>query len=116
MVKKVWYAHTHPELFDQRSVQMPLQPAARQTTAHRASHRLRVLVPALMLGATGLAGAAELSSADAERHAQATYREYFQLLSLPNDAIVPEDVRPRPSMARCSRSAGLRPTRCRCRT
>jgi acetylornithine deacetylase/succinyl-diaminopimelate desuccinylase-like protein len=93
MVKKVWVAQTHAELFDQRSVLMPLQQAARPSAVPRACHRLLALVPALMLGASGLACAAELSSADAERHAQATYREYFELLSLPNDAIVPEDVR-----------------------
>ena len=39
------------------------------------------------------ARAAELSPAQAERHAQATYHEYFELLSLPNDAIVPQDIR-----------------------
>jgi acetylornithine deacetylase/succinyl-diaminopimelate desuccinylase-like protein len=52
------------------------------------------LVPAafLLLG-HGLAQAAELSPALAERHAQATYREYFELLALPNDATVPEDIR-----------------------
>ncbi len=37
--------------------------------------------------------AAELSEASAARHAQASYREYLDLLSLPNDAIVPADVR-----------------------
>jgi len=46
-----------------------------------------------VLGAASLAGAAELPPADAEHRAQATYREYFELLSLPNDATVPEDVR-----------------------
>lgn len=46
---------------------------------------------ALLMGAG--AGAAELSATAAARHAQASYREYFDLLALPNDAIVPADVR-----------------------
>jgi acetylornithine deacetylase/succinyl-diaminopimelate desuccinylase-like protein len=57
-------------------------------------------LPSLALGAAFLAGlaanaasAAELSAASAARHAQASYREYFDLLTLPNDAIVPADVR-----------------------
>ncbi|MDH6166919.1 acetylornithine deacetylase/succinyl-diaminopimelate desuccinylase-like protein [Variovorax boronicumulans] len=60
----------------------------------RRGHRMFALVPAafLFLG-HGLAQAAELSPALAERHAQATYREYFELLALPNDATVPEDIR-----------------------
>lgn len=75
---------------------MPFKTAAPQTSSPRVLHRLRALLPVFMLGTvglSGLAGAAELSPADAERHAQATYREYFELLSLPNDAIVPEDIR-----------------------
>ena len=40
-----------------------------------------------------VANAAELSAASAAQHAQASYREYFELLKLPNDAIVPADVR-----------------------
>lgn len=47
---------------------------------------------ALCLG-TALAQAAELSPATAERQAQASYREYLELLSIPNDAIVPADIR-----------------------
>ena len=39
------------------------------------------------------ANAAELSAASAAQHAQANFREYFDLLALPNDAIVPADVR-----------------------
>jgi acetylornithine deacetylase/succinyl-diaminopimelate desuccinylase-like protein len=61
----------------------------------RRPHRLMALVPAaiLLLGHGPLLQAAELSPALAERHAQASYREYFELLSLPNDATVPEDIR-----------------------
>ena len=46
----------------------------------------------LALGAAA-APAAELSPAAASRFAQGTYRDYFELLALPNDAIVPADVR-----------------------
>lgn len=62
----------------------------------RTSRGPRALLPLALLVAAcmgGTAGAGELSAADAERHAQATYREYFELLSLPNDAIAPEDIR-----------------------
>jgi hypothetical protein len=45
------------------------------------------------LVASVTANAAELSAASAAQHAQASYREYFDLLALPNDAIVPADVR-----------------------
>ena len=50
-------------------------------------------LPALLLGTAGVSHAAALSAAEAERYAQATYRDYFELLSLPNDAIAPEDIR-----------------------
>lgn len=39
------------------------------------------------------ASAAELSASAAAQYAQGTYQEYFDLLSLPNDAIVPADIR-----------------------
>lgn len=39
------------------------------------------------------ANAAELSASAAAQYAQGTYPEYFDLLSLPNDAIVPADIR-----------------------
>ncbi|MGP5336889.1 hypothetical protein [Psychrobacter maritimus] len=39
------------------------------------------------------ANAAKLSAASATQYAQGTYPEYFDLLKLPNDAIVPADVR-----------------------
>lgn len=51
------------------------------------------LPTAVLLLGHGLAQSAELSPAQAERHAQGTYREYFELLALPNDATVPEDIR-----------------------
>lgn len=48
---------------------------------------------ALALGLTlGVAQAAQLVPADATRFAQSTMRDYFALLALPNDAIVPADV------------------------
>ncbi len=72
---------------------MPRHCTVRHTPTSQNQHRLLALLPALVLGAAGLAGAAELSTADAEHRAQATYREYFDLLSLPNDAIAPEDIR-----------------------
>ena len=63
-------------------------------------HSLRPLFR-LAIGAALVAGvsasfsanAAELSAASAAQHAQASFREYFDLLALPNDAIVPADVR-----------------------
>ena len=39
------------------------------------------------------ANAVKLSAASAAQYAQGTYPEYFDLLKLPNDAIVPADVR-----------------------
>lgn len=72
---------------------MPCHRTARKTLSPQTPRRLLALLPALMLGAAGLASAAELSPPDAERYAQGTYREYFELLSLPNDAIAPEDIR-----------------------
>lgn len=57
------------------------------------SHSLLSLAVAATLAAGVGAHAAELSPASAAQHAQATYREYFDLLALPNDAIVPADVR-----------------------
>ena len=63
---------------------------------HRPAPRPRTLLALLaaaLIAGTGLAQAADLPQAEAERHAQASYREYFELLSLPNDAIVPEDIR-----------------------
>jgi acetylornithine deacetylase/succinyl-diaminopimelate desuccinylase-like protein len=57
---------------------------------------MKILLP-LAVGAALATGfgacAAELSPTSAARHAQANYREYFDLLALPNDAIVPADVR-----------------------
>ena len=55
--------------------------------------KLLSLAAAAALAACAGAHAAELSAASAERFAQASYREYFDLLKLPNDAIVPADVR-----------------------
>lgn len=72
---------------------MPRHCPARNTHSLQSPRRLLALLPALMLGAAGLANAADLSAADAERYAQGTYREYFEVLSLPNDAISPEDIR-----------------------
>ncbi|WP_201509436.1 M20/M25/M40 family metallo-hydrolase [Psychrobacter alimentarius] len=46
---------------------------------------------ALIMGNT--ANAAKLSAASAAEYAQGTYSEYLDLLKLPNDAIVPADVR-----------------------
>ena len=63
---------------------------------HRPAPRPRTLLALLaaaLIAGTGFAQAADLPQAEAERHAQASYREYFELLSLPNDAIVPEDIR-----------------------
>ena len=56
-------------------------------------HPLLSLAVGAALVASFGAGAAELSPASAAQHAQANYREYFELLTLPNDAIVPADVR-----------------------
>ena len=42
--------------------------------------------------AIGPSAAAPLSPADAARFAQSTMRDYFALLALPNDAIVPADI------------------------
>ena len=39
------------------------------------------------------ANAVKLSATSAAQSAKGTYQEYFDLLSLPNDSIVPEDVR-----------------------
>jgi len=51
-------------------------------------------VVALVTGvATSPLQASELSPTTATQHAQATFREYFELLGLPNDAIVPADIR-----------------------
>lgn len=72
---------------------MPALRNTPQISILRTARRVLVLLPALVLSTTALATAAELSAADAERYAQATYREYFELISLPNDAIAPEDVR-----------------------
>src|SRR5579875_3587321 len=82
-----------PPNIDQPRYHMPRHCTVRHTPTSQNQHRLLALLPALVLGAAGLAGAAELSTADAEHRAQATYREYFDLLSLPNDAIAPEDIR-----------------------
>ena len=71
---------------------MPAPHAASQTLSHKNLQR-RTWLAALLLGAAGAASAADLSTADAERYAQGTYREYFEVLSLPNDAIAPEDIR-----------------------
>jgi len=46
---------------------------------------------ALMIGSS--ANAAKLSNDSAAKYAQSTYPEYFDLLKLPNDAIVPLDIR-----------------------
>ena len=73
---------------------MPTQLAARAAFARQTPRRLLLAwLPAVLLGTASLASAADLSTADAERYAQATYREYFDLLSLPNDAIAPADIR-----------------------
>ncbi|MEJ8821076.1 M20/M25/M40 family metallo-hydrolase [Variovorax humicola] len=50
---------------------------------------------ATLVASLGVAGphAAELAPAKAEQYAQATFRDYFELLSLPNDAIAPADIR-----------------------
>ncbi|CAG2130808.1 M20/M25/M40 family metallo-hydrolase [Ralstonia mannitolilytica] len=71
---------------------MPAPHAASQTLSRKNPQRCTWLA-ALLLGAAGAASAADLSTADAERYAQGTYREYFEVLSLPNDAIAPEDIR-----------------------
>jgi len=69
------------------------------TRPFRPLHLFRPTLPAalaalvLTLGATHASRAAELAPADAATFAQATYRDYFDLLALPNDAIVPADVR-----------------------
>ena len=56
--------------------------------------RLLSLIATLIasLGATS-PHAAELSPATATQFAQATFRDYFELLALPNDAIAPADIR-----------------------
>ncbi|RZI89129.1 MAG: acetylornithine deacetylase, partial [Variovorax sp.] len=56
-------------------------------------HSLPHLAAALALTTCFGANAAELSAASAAQYAQANFREYFDLLALPNDAIVPADVR-----------------------
>ena len=56
-------------------------------------HSLPHLAAALALTTCFGAHAAELSAASAAQYAQANFREYFDLLALPNDAIVPADVR-----------------------
>ncbi len=54
---------------------------------------LRRLVSAIALGAaSAAAGAASLPPSSAARFAQATMHDYFALLALPNDAIVPADI------------------------
>ncbi|MEP7101571.1 MAG: M20/M25/M40 family metallo-hydrolase [Burkholderiales bacterium] len=55
------------------------------------SNRLSLVLAALTFGVAS-ACAADLSPAQASKHAQATFRDYFELLALPNDAIVPADV------------------------
>ncbi|MDM0074860.1 M20/M25/M40 family metallo-hydrolase [Variovorax sp. J2P1-59] len=51
-------------------------------------------VASLFVGATCPSlHAAELAPATATQYAQATFRDYFELLALPNDAIVPADIR-----------------------
>jgi len=54
---------------------------------------LSCAVAVLTSVATHTLHAAELSPAAAMQHAQATFRDYFELLALPNDAIVPADIR-----------------------
>lgn len=71
---------------------MPPRLAPARPSRIRLVRQPLAMMLAFCLGA-GLVQAAELSPAAAERHAQASYREYFELLSLPNDAIVPEDIR-----------------------
>lgn len=46
----------------------------------------------VLLLALDAAHAAGLSTADATRYAQAGFRDYFDVLALPNDAIVPADI------------------------
>lgn len=53
---------------------------------------LSALALAIGLG-TSFVNAAELSPTSAAHYAQATYREYLDLLSMPNDAVVPADIR-----------------------
>lgn len=55
--------------------------------------KIRSLIALATCGAmTGAVHAAALSDADATKAAQATFRDYYALLALPNDAIVPADV------------------------
>ncbi len=70
---------------------MPFQSKA-FANPQMALHRPTALFMACLLAA-GMAHAEPLSQALAERYAQASYPEYLELLSLPNDAIVPEDIR-----------------------
>ncbi len=68
-----------------------------KTSSQKRRRQTRLAIAtALGLGLPFLTGApasaAALPQADAERHAQATYREYFDLLALPNDAIEPKDI------------------------
>jgi acetylornithine deacetylase/succinyl-diaminopimelate desuccinylase-like protein len=80
-------------MFEEWSHEMPNPLAVCPDSAHGVKSYLLTCLSALFLGGTSLANANDLSRADAERYAQATYHEYFDLLSLPNDAIVPEDIR-----------------------
>jgi acetylornithine deacetylase/succinyl-diaminopimelate desuccinylase-like protein len=71
---------------------MPLRSAPACTTP-RARRALERAAAALALCGGLAVHAADLTPAAAERHAQASYGEYLELLALPNDAIVPEDIR-----------------------
>ncbi|WP_050044846.1 M20/M25/M40 family metallo-hydrolase [Bradyrhizobium sp. LTSP849] len=66
---------------------------ASSSQTRRRRRSLIALLPAACLFMGHGAAGTELAPAEAERYAQATYREYFELLSLPDDATVAEDIR-----------------------
>lgn len=68
-------------------------PMPSNTLSRTFRFRCSAVAIASMLAVCAVVHAAPLSPAQAERHAQSSFPEYLEFLSLPNDAIVPEDIR-----------------------
>ncbi len=72
--------------------ELPASPAEPTPRKNAWGRQLSCLIVASWLGG-GVAHAAALAPEAAQRQAQASYREYFELLAMPNDAVVPADIR-----------------------
>ncbi|UIF90122.1 M20/M25/M40 family metallo-hydrolase [Cupriavidus sp. UYPR2.512] len=72
--------------------ELPASPAEPTPRKNAWGRQLSCLIIASWL-CGGVAHAAALAPEAAQRQAQASYREYFELLAMPNDAVVPADIR-----------------------